>query len=1592
MRIALLSLARPVAAGPADDPPIEIRVHARALATLGHEVRVFVASGTPGLVAERVDGCDVVRFGRDDGLVRRLLADTGRLDRLGERLAQASDVLRAVRLTLESGAFDVVEIVTDGPDAALATLCNGPPMVARILPSTDVPEGRDERFVAARLTRLGLRGARAISVPSLWLRNDLRAKRCLDRPAFVIPDGVEPPGENATPATEPSENVVVGCIGVPRGDLDAFAGCLATSLEGLPDLRLLVLADAGDQATTTALSERLGASALEDRCAIVTCEDELTLRAALARCDASLFWPDHAAVPRHALLAAIAAGKPVLARDVDSMTEVIRTEIDGLLFSDANGASRGLRRITRHAGVRQRLGKGGARRAVQRFDPVELAQRRLQVYALASARRLHLRELHAPEPAVALDAANWFEAWWLAGTPPVPTTLARDADGTPALARLPLPELRVAERVLVRSFCDGPADWTSTEWHELRELGERALDRAEALRARGDADPEPAVATHLALPPVDHPMFEPDQPGLLLAESWHLGDSASFTAWLTESVAQRDFTVRALDNVHLRRIAVEAAKRAPSAKTFDVLRLIYRHKQRRDRVVADDLEFLARGGGTEAFRSAIDELGLHAPFPDERFPAARGKRSAPANGAAPRITIVIPSFRHEAFVGAAIESCLRQSIDDVRVLVADDKSPDGTVAAARAIEDPRLEVSVNDRNLGLGGSVRAALGRVETPFVALLNSDDLFHPERLERCLAVLESDPDAALVATGFSMIDRDGLVLRHENASAVDVGPQARGWLRWFEEATRDYHSPADWCSFENLLQHNVLATSSNMVFRTDWVVEHFAAASGLKYCVDWYLFLRAAMEQRLRMVPEPLLAYRLHNANTVWFRDGGRADYVVEVNHVVDVVLHEWLLRGTQREGANAAVARLARLLEEDVARHGETDGLALALAALARQAAGGEVDSENAAVAALAEAALRRKSLSKATAGLDVDPWSLRWRSRMADRYPLEHEVAQGFVERARSLEGELQRLRLEIETRRREVEDAHALADQAAVERAGLRERLTAETGARERAEETARHRRADLETKARDLATLRAERDRIESERARLDAVTGAQRERIEALEAGAVELRGRLDDAEQRRRALEVERDRLVEAVARATAERDAAREEAARVGRVRDRAIDAALAGDPLTPAADAGSAASAHATERVRHVRWHAMRVADRDGRARRRILVFGGEPPTGSRGWEPLLEVGRQDGLDAHLVLWEPSPDPTFAELLANTPHPPVLLADDSRLAAADRRYFERRIASGVEELGDLIGDDHRWFGRAIRAARAAKSLGAGVTVAHGFGLAALEAFATRALSGVPYALVLGDEDLPATRLAPDATRRVAAAAALVLVDTGETERALTELLGTPAQAVGRRWPLAALATASAPRGAPELAVVVPWSGWLRADPRGVVAMVRAALDAGIDLRADVVGTPQRVPDALRARLELGEVIATAGLHDRIAVHDAAPLAAQRAILARADLALFVGHEAPGCGIPAGVVAAAESGCAVVVSGIAAPTESATPWDAVPAGDRTALLDTLRRCGAGAAARETRPGRVPPDDEAERAFRDALRRLAGQAVTR
>lgn len=126
---------------------------------------------------------------------------------------------------------------------------------------------------------------------------------------------------------------------------------------------------------------------------------------------------------------------------------------------------------------------------------------------------------------------------------------------------------------------------------------------------------------------------------------------------------------------------------------------------------------------------------------------------------APLVSIGVPTYERVATLERAIASALAQTHSQLEVIVSDDASRDGTEAFCRAVaaRDPRFRYIRHEQHIGPTANFNALFGAWRGDYVLLLADDDWFDSDYVERCLALLRSDPDVALVS-GRARYVRDG------------------------------------------------------------------------------------------------------------------------------------------------------------------------------------------------------------------------------------------------------------------------------------------------------------------------------------------------------------------------------------------------------------------------------------------------------------------------------------------------------------------------------------------------------------------------------------------------------------------------------------------------------------------------------------------------------------------------------------------------------------------------------------------------------------------------------------------------------------------
>ncbi len=198
------------------------------------------------------------------------------------------------------------------------------------------------------------------------------------------------------------------------------------------------------------------------------------------------------------------------------------------------------------------------------------------------------------------------------------------------------------------------------------------------------------------------------------------------------------------------------------------------------------------------------------------------------------VSVIMPAYNAERFIAKAVDSVIAQTFKDWELIIIDDCSSDNTseIAGSYSSADPRIKVLRNERNQGVSKSRTAGIESASAPWVAFLDSDDLWREDKLEKQFALLQRYPEAQILFTASAFIAADGAAYSY----VMDV---------------------PDRVTYKELLRGNVMSCSSVMVKR-DLMLRYPMQRDDMHE--DYASWL-----QMLKEVPcaygvnEPLLIYR-------------------------------------------------------------------------------------------------------------------------------------------------------------------------------------------------------------------------------------------------------------------------------------------------------------------------------------------------------------------------------------------------------------------------------------------------------------------------------------------------------------------------------------------------------------------------------------------------------------------------------------------------------------------------------------------------------------------------------------------------------------
>ncbi|SON55557.1 putative glycosyltransferase EpsH [Hartmannibacter diazotrophicus] len=211
------------------------------------------------------------------------------------------------------------------------------------------------------------------------------------------------------------------------------------------------------------------------------------------------------------------------------------------------------------------------------------------------------------------------------------------------------------------------------------------------------------------------------------------------------------------------------------------------------------------------------------------------------------VSVVIPIYNGEKFIKETIECALNQTHKNLEILVVDDGSTDSSRQICQNLsrEYPRVKVFQKD-NGGVASARNYGIERANGEFIAFLDADDLWHPTKIEKQVAILEGhSPDWAAVYSLSRTIDANGTCI------SPDLRRIARGYI------------------FASHLALKYIGNGSSLLVRTSVAREVGGfdpsyAAAGIGGCEDFDFELRIAQKYKIDCLAEHLVGYRHYPGN--------------------------------------------------------------------------------------------------------------------------------------------------------------------------------------------------------------------------------------------------------------------------------------------------------------------------------------------------------------------------------------------------------------------------------------------------------------------------------------------------------------------------------------------------------------------------------------------------------------------------------------------------------------------------------------------------------------------------------------------------------
>ncbi|MBU0715946.1 MAG: glycosyltransferase [Verrucomicrobia bacterium] len=245
----------------------------------------------------------------------------------------------------------------------------------------------------------------------------------------------------------------------------------------------------------------------------------------------------------------------------------------------------------------------------------------------------------------------------------------------------------------------------------------------------------------------------------------------------------------------------------------------------------------------------------------------------------PKVSIIVPNYNHAPFLEQRLESILFQTFQDYELILLDDCSTDGSLDIIHRYKNkcPQIRVFLNDRNSGSpfkqwDFGVRQAGG----DYIWVAESDDGAAANFLDEMVPILEKNSHIGLAHC-------DALIINDKGQSMASLSDN---YSSSEERKTTDYINNGK-AEIENrLCVSNTINNASGVIFRKTSYINAGFSDFGMRYCGDWFLYLRMLLATDIGYKASPLNLFRIHAGSSFhrYYADNHYLEEVMRIYHFV------------------------------------------------------------------------------------------------------------------------------------------------------------------------------------------------------------------------------------------------------------------------------------------------------------------------------------------------------------------------------------------------------------------------------------------------------------------------------------------------------------------------------------------------------------------------------------------------------------------------------------------------------------------------------------------------------------------------------------